>query len=47
MSAQDYEVHIRPLSEEDGGGYLENVFGAINCWIEVERKRGRAAPGPR
>lgn len=67
MSAQDYEIHIRPLSEEDGGGYLatvpellgcmsdgetpqealENVFDAINCWIEAEKKKGRRAPAPK
>jgi len=67
MSIQDYEIHIRPLSEEDGGGYLatvpelpgcvsdgetpqqalENVFDAINCWIEAAREMGRAVPPPR
>ena len=67
MSAQDYEIHIRPLSEEDGGGYLatvpelpgcmsdgetpqealENVFDAVACWLEMDRKVGRAVPQPR
>lgn len=67
MGIQDYEIHIRPLSEEDGGGYLatvpelpgcmsdgetpqqalENVFDAINCWIEAAREMGRAVPPPR
>jgi predicted RNase H-like HicB family nuclease len=67
MGTQGYEIHIRPLSEEDGGGYLatvpelpgcmsdgetphealENVFDAIGCWLEGERKMGRAVPQPR
>jgi antitoxin HicB len=25
MSAQDYEIRIRPLSNEEGGGYLATV----------------------
>jgi antitoxin HicB len=65
MSSLDYEIHIRHLSEEDGGGYLatvpelpgcmsdgetpqealENIFDAINCWIEAESRTGRAFPG--
>lgn len=67
MSGQDYEIHVQPLSEEDGGGFLatvpelpgcmsdgetpqealENVFDAINCWIEAARKMGRREPAPK
>lgn len=31
MSAQDYEIHIRPLSDEDGGGYLATVPELPGC----------------
>ena len=67
MSTQDYEIRIRPLSVEEGGGYLatvpelpgcmsdgatpqealENVFDAINCWIEAAQEMGRTVPPPR
>jgi antitoxin HicB len=67
IKPQDYEIRIRPLSAEDGGGFiaevpelpgcmsdgetpqdaLENVFDAINCWIEAARKMGRKVPEPK
>lgn len=67
MNVQAYEICIRPLSDEDGGGFLatvpelpgcmsdgetpqealENVFDAINCWIEGEKKMGGRVPVPK
>ncbi len=31
MSPQDYEVSVRPLSAEDGGGYLARVTDLPGC----------------
>jgi len=36
MSARDYEIHIRPLSEEDGGGYLATVPELPGCMSDGE-----------
>jgi predicted RNase H-like HicB family nuclease len=67
MKPQDYEIRIRPLSEDDGGGFiaevpelpgcmsdgetpqeaLENIFDAINCWMEAAREMGRKVPEPK
>jgi predicted RNase H-like HicB family nuclease len=67
MNPQAYEVRIRPLSNEEGGGFfadvpelpgcmsdgetpqeaLENVYDAINCWIEAAREMGRPVPTPK
>jgi antitoxin HicB len=34
MSPQDYEVSIRPLGEEDGGGYLARVPDLPGCMAD-------------
>lgn len=31
MSIRDYEIHIGPLSEEEGGGYLATVPELPGC----------------
>lgn len=36
MSEQDYEIHIRPLSEEDGGGFLAEVPELPGCMSDGE-----------
>ena len=36
MSAQDYEIHIRPLSDEEGGGYLATVPELPGCKSDGE-----------
>jgi antitoxin HicB len=36
MSAQDYEIHIRPLSKEEGGGYLATVPELPGCKSDGE-----------
>lgn len=36
MSARDYEIHIRPLSEEEGGGYLATVPELPGCKSDGE-----------
>jgi antitoxin HicB len=36
MNIQDYEIHIRPLSEEDGGGYLATVPELPGCMSDGE-----------
>lgn len=36
MSIRDYEIHIRPLSEEDGGGYLATVPELPGCMSDGE-----------
>jgi predicted RNase H-like HicB family nuclease len=36
MKPQDYEIHIRPLSEEDGGGYLATVPELPGCMSDGE-----------
>jgi predicted RNase H-like HicB family nuclease len=66
VKPQDYEIRIRPLSGDEGGGFLaevpelpgcmsdgetphealENVFDAINCWMEAAREMGRKVPEP-
>jgi antitoxin HicB len=38
MKPQDYEIHIRPLSEEDGGGYLVTVPELPGCMSETPRE---------
>ena len=38
MSAQDYEIHIRPLSDEDGGGYLATVPELPGCMSDGETR---------
>jgi antitoxin HicB len=36
MSAQDYEIHIRPLTEAEGGGYLATVPELAGCKSDGE-----------
>ena len=36
MSPQDYEVEIRPLSDEEGGGYLATVSELPGCMSDGE-----------
>jgi antitoxin HicB len=36
MSAHDYEIHIRPLSEGEGGGYLATVPELPGCKSDGE-----------
>ncbi len=36
MSPQDYEVSVRPLSPEDGGGYLARVPDLPGCMSDGE-----------
>ena len=36
MSIRDYEIHIRPLSEEEGGGYLAAVPELPGCMSDGE-----------
>lgn len=36
MSAHDYEIHIRPLSAEEGGGYLATVPELPGCKSDGE-----------
>ena len=36
MRAQDYEIHIRPLSKEDGGGYLATTPELPGCMSDGE-----------
>jgi antitoxin HicB len=36
MSPQDYEIHIRPLSDEEGGGYLATVPELPGCKSDGE-----------
>lgn len=39
MKPQDYEIHIRPLSEEDGGGYFATVPELPGCMSDGETPR--------
>jgi len=36
VSIRDYEIHIRPLSEEEGGGYLAAVPELPGCMSDGE-----------
>ena len=36
MNPQDYEVSIRPLSDEDGGGYFAHVPDLPGCMSDGE-----------
>jgi len=36
MSTQDYEIHIRPLTEQEGGGYLATVPELPGCKSDGE-----------
>ena len=36
MKPQDYEVHIRPLSEEDGGGFIAEAPELPGCMSDGE-----------
>jgi len=36
MNRQDYEIHIRPLSAEEGGGYLATVPELPGCMSDGE-----------
>lgn len=36
MSPQDYEVSIRPLSDEDGGGFVARVPDLPGCMSDGE-----------
>lgn len=36
MSTHDYEIHIRPLSAEEGGGYLATVPELPGCKSDGE-----------
>ena len=36
MSPQDYEIHIRPLSDGEGGGYLATVPELPGCKSDGE-----------
>lgn len=36
MSPQEYEVSIRPLSEEDGGGFVARVSDLPGCMSDGE-----------
>jgi predicted RNase H-like HicB family nuclease len=36
MRPQDYEVRIRPLSEEEGGGFLAEVTQLPGCMSDGE-----------
>lgn len=36
MTSQDYEVRIRPLSYEEGGGYLADVPKLPGCMSDGE-----------
>ena len=38
MSAQDYEIHIRPLTEQEGGGYLATVPELAGCMSDGETR---------
>ena len=39
MKPQDYEIHIRPLAERDGGGYLATVPELPGCRSDGETPR--------
>ncbi len=39
MKPQDYEIHIRSLSEDDGGGYLATVPELSGCMSDGETPR--------
>jgi len=36
VSIRDYEMHIRPLSEDEGGGYLATVPELPGCMSDGE-----------
>lgn len=36
MKARDYPIHIRPLPEEDGGGYLATFPDLPGCMADGE-----------
>ena len=36
MKPQDYDVNVRPLSEEDGGGFLAIVPSLAGCMSDGE-----------
>lgn len=36
MSIRDYEIHIRPLSDDEGGGYLATVPELPGCMSDGE-----------
>lgn len=36
MTPQDYEVHIRPLTEKEGGGFLAEVPELPGCMSDGE-----------
>ncbi len=39
MSTQDYEIHIRPLTEQEGGGYLATVPELPGCKSDGETQQ--------
>jgi predicted RNase H-like HicB family nuclease len=39
MSARDYEIHIRPLTEEEGGGYPAIVPELPGCKSDGDAQR--------
>lgn len=38
MNTSDHEIHIRPLSEEDGGGWLATVPELPGCMSDGETR---------